>query len=70
MMKREFIKDWKGIVLGSIDTDTRTGDKTVKDFYGRVLGKYIKNQNVTKDFYGRLVGQGDQAVGLLFRKNK
>ena len=68
MIQRDIIKDWKGIVIGIIETNTITGDKTAKDFYGRVLGNYRKSQNVTKDFYGRLVGNGDQTMGLIYRK--
>lgn len=64
MIQKDRIKDWTGKIIGTIETDTVTGDKTVKDFYGRILGKYVKKQNVTKDFYGRLVAKGDQSAML------
>lgn len=66
-MKREPIKDWTGKILGFIDTDERTGDKTLRDFYGKIKGRYIKRLNVTRDFYGRQVAKGDQLVMLLNR---
>lgn len=70
MIQREKIKEWTGKVIGTIETDTVTGDKTVKDFYGRVLGKYIKKLNVTKDFYGRVVAKGDQSAMLFSLQKK
>lgn len=65
MIQREVIKDWRGRIIGFIETDSVTGDKTVKDFYGRIKGKYIKRLNVTRDFYGRQVAKGDQCPMLL-----
>ncbi len=69
MIQRDKIKDWTGKVIGSVETDTVTGDKTIKDFYGRILGKYVKKLNVTKDFYGRVVAKGDQS-SMLFSTQK
>jgi len=39
-------------------------DKVVRDFYGRILGRYDSNQDVTRDFYGRIVSKGDTSSGL------
>lgn len=64
-MSKEFVKDWTGKVIGSIDTQPN-GDKIVRDFYGRVKGTYVKRLNITKDFYGHQVGKGDQSMGLLY----
>lgn len=63
LLSTERIKNWRGRVIGQIDIYSN-GDKTVKDFYGRIKGKYIKSSNVTTDFYGRRIAQGDQC-GLL-----
>ena len=60
----ERITDFYGRCIGTIETDGR-GDKTVKGFYGRVLGYYEKNANVTKDFYGRILYHGDMSAALL-----
>lgn len=68
MINREIIKDWRGIIIGFIETDTVTGNKIAKDFYGRVVGRYNKRANVTQDFYCRQVAKGDQVVGMLYRK--
>ena len=60
------IKQLKQTKYSIAKTERKMIDKTVKDFYGRILGKYNKKLNVTKDFYGRLVAKGDQ-TGLLFK---
>jgi len=64
MNKKEFVKDFYGKIIGSIETDYQ-GNKIVRDFYGRQLGRYIKKQDLTRDFYGRIVARGDQCAMLL-----
>lgn len=64
MLKHEVIKDWTGKIIGYIETDY-TGNKIVRDFYRKVIGRYDKRQNVTRDFYGRSIAKGDQC-SLLF----
>lgn len=68
-MEKEFIRDFYGKILGSVETDNK-GDKTVRDFYGRILGYYDKANNVTRDFYKKIIGRGDQAVSLIYREKK
>lgn len=65
MTTKEIIRDFYGHRLGTIETNTLTGDKLVRDFYGKIRGRYIKRLNVTKDFYGKLVAYGDQCGMLL-----
>ena len=60
----ERITNFYNQCIGTIETDGR-GNKTVKDFYGRILGTYDKSMNVTKDFYGRILYHGDMAAALL-----
>lgn len=67
MIRREKIKNWQGKIIGFIDEDTTTGNKTARDFYGRILGRYTKRLNLTKDFYGRQVGRGDRLLMLINR---
>lgn len=68
MIERDKIKDWHGRIIGFVDTDSVTGNKVVRDFYGKILGKYNKKLNITQDFYGRLVSKGDRTLILLNRK--
>lgn len=63
-MTKEYIRDFYGRILGSIETDNQ-GNKLVRDFYGKVLGKYNKKDNTTRDFYGKIIARGDQASMLI-----
>jgi hypothetical protein len=67
LITKEKIKDRNGKIVGWIETD-HLGNKVAKDFYGKILGRYLKMPNLTKDFYGRIVAQGDATAGLLYRK--
>lgn len=64
-MEREPIKNWQGRIIGFLETDKRTGDQVLKDFYGRILGKYDSSLDITKDFYGRRVAKGNRIMMLL-----
>ena len=70
MLKKEKVRDWTGRIIGFIETDTITGNKIAKDFYGRMLGRYVKKFNTTQDFHGRLVAQGDATMGLIYKNLK
>ena len=67
MIQRETIKDFYNRIVGYIETDTVTGNKTGRDFYNRVVGYYNKNLNVTRDFYNRIVGRGDTLASLVMQ---
>lgn len=68
-MEKETIRDFWGRILGYIETDNK-GNKTVRNFRGRRLGTYDKENNVTRDFYGRILNRGDSAVSLIYREKK
>lgn len=68
MIERDKVKNWQGRIIGFIDTDTVTGNKVVRDFYGKILGKYNKKLNITQDFYGRQVAKGDRVAMFLNSK--
>ena len=51
MIQREKIKDWTGKIIGFIDTDTVTGNKVIRDFYGKITGKYNKKDICNQFFY-------------------
>lgn len=70
MIKKEKIYDWRGKIIGTIEEDTSTGNKLIRDFYGRIKGNYIKKLNITRDFYGIPVAKGDQLQMLLYNNKK
>ena len=64
-MKNEItIKNNKFQIIGYIETDEK-GNKTVLDFYRRVLGYYDASTDTTRDFYRRVIARGDAAAMLL-----
>ena len=68
IVDKQIIKDWRGKIIGYIETDNY-GNKIVRDFYRRILGRYDKKHDVTRDFYGRRVAKGDQCSMLLGRRD-
>lgn len=66
-VKKEMIKDGRGKIIGWIETD-HLGNKVVRDFYGKIKGRYKKVHNATFDFYGKIIAYGDTTAGLLYRK--
>ena len=67
LVNKECIRDRTGKIIGWVETD-HLGTKLVRDFYGKIKGRYKKTGNVTLDFYGRIVSYGDATAGLLYRK--
>ena len=61
------VRDFYGRIIGFIETQPN-GDKTYRDFYRRVVARYVKSSNKTVDFYGKVIGQGDIGAGLLYNK--
>ena len=67
-MAKQFIKDFYGRVIGSIE---EVGNKQIaRDFYGRILGSYNKTDNFTRDFYGRIIMRGNGLMGLIMGNKK
>lgn len=68
-MTRSPIKNEYGKIIGFIE-EQDNGDRTAKDFYGRILGKYHKDVNKTMDFYGKIIGKGDLTSALIWNSQK
>lgn len=67
MIRKQAIKEFSGRIIGWISEDTATGDKTLTDFSGVILGYYRKRRDVTTDYVGREIYQGDNLSALLPR---
>ena len=63
-MGRENIKDYSGRIIGSLETQSN-GDVIVRDAYGKILGRYDSNLDVTKDFYGKILFKGNMVTSLI-----
>lgn len=66
MIKEDKITDFYGHILGYVQTDTTTGNKTAYNFYRAILGKYDSRNNVTRDFYGKIISRGDTTTALVY----
>lgn len=64
-MAKEYVRDAWGVIKGSYEQQSN-GDIVVRDFHGRILGRYDAKQNVTRDFYGWIVAKGN-AIGMLIK---
>ena len=62
---KETIRNFGGSIIGYIETKSN-GDKTVTDFYGRILGRYDAATETTRDFYNRIIARGD-ICGIFFK---
>ena len=51
-------------IVGYIKEDAN-GNKTVTDFYRRLLGSYDADSDTVRDFYGKVIARGDVAAILL-----
>lgn len=60
----QVIKDFHGRIIGFIETDDQ-GNKTVRDYYRRILGFYNKKLNITQDFNKKVVATGDACASFL-----
>lgn len=63
-MAQTILRDKMGKIIATVDVDSH-GNKTLRDFYGHILGTYSPKFNLTKDFYGHIVGQGDVLTMLI-----
>jgi len=61
---KQAIREFSGVIIGYIDTASN-GDKTVTNYYGKILGYYKKSYDHTTDFYGKILYHGDMAAALL-----
>lgn len=66
-MQEETLRDFYGKIIGYVQTSSN-GDKVYRDFYRRIVARYIKASNKTVDFYGKILGYGDIGAGLLYKK--
>lgn len=64
-MGKEAVRDFSGKIIAWTE-EKSNGDIEVRDFYGRILGKYDAQCDVTRDFYGRIVARGDRH-GMLIK---
>jgi len=68
IQKTEIRNKWNQIIA-YVETDTSTGDKTLRNFYNQILGYYRASDDTTRDFYNMIITNGD-ALGTLIPTDK
>lgn len=61
----ELIRNEYGQIIAKVK-HLPNGDKEIRDFYGRLLGRYDSQSDCTRDFYGIMVAKGD-CLGMLIK---
>ncbi|MBQ5951469.1 MAG: hypothetical protein IJL66_04955 [Lachnospiraceae bacterium] len=64
MAETQNIYDYYRRRIGSIETDNY-GNKTARDFFGRIVGRYKKQQDITTDFFGTILTRGDTVASTI-----
>jgi len=59
------IKDFNGVILGYIWTDTITKNERATDLFGKILGFYNFKQDLTTDFFGKIIARGNILSSLI-----
>ena len=70
--KRQTIRKFGGLIVGFIESNSKTGEAQARDFYGKILGFYDPKwgaNGCTRDFYGKIIGEGNQLPGLIWDPN-
>lgn len=65
MITKQPIREFSGKIIAWVIVDSDTGDKTLTNFNGVILGYYRKNRDVTTDFYGKELSKGDTLTMLI-----
>lgn len=58
------LKDFYGRIYGYLDRQSN-GDVWAYDFRGRLVGKYLRSEDVTRDWYGHNVSTGNVVASLI-----
>jgi len=64
--EEQIIRNFQGVIIGRIYT-LHNGDKEVRDFSGKCLGRYIKARDITTTFTGKIIAHGE-ALSLLLKQ--
>lgn len=68
MLKKTYIRNSKGQILGSETSGVENGGTVVRDSHGKILGRASSKYHNTRDAHGRLVSNNTDAPGLLFER--
>ena len=64
---RGIVRDYRGVTLGTYESQRLTGKLVARDARGIMLGSYNSGLNETRDAKGRLIGKGNLLGAILLR---
>ena len=70
MLKKIYIRNGKGRIIGSETSGFENGDTVVRDSHGKILGRANSRYHNTRDAHGRLVSINTDDAGLLFEEHE
>ena len=62
--QRQVLKTFSGKIIGYIDMKSN-GDQELKNYTGIILGRYLKDKDVTQNYSGKILTQGNTLTMLL-----
>jgi len=68
MLKKTYIRNGKGQIIGSETSGFDNGDTVVRDSHGKILGRTSSRYHNTRDAHGRVVSINTDDPGLLFEE--
>ena len=70
MLKKEYVRDGKRRVIGSITTGFSDESSVVRDDDGHILGRTSDRFDTTRDAHGNLVSLNTSDPGLLIGRKR
>ena len=68
MLKKTYIRNGKGQIIGSETSGFDNGDTVARDSHGKILGRASSRFNTTRHAHGKLVSINTDDAGLLFEE--
>ena len=69
-LRKEYIRNGKNRVIGSVTTGFDDESSVVRDEEGHILGRTSNRFNTTRDAHGNLVSLNTSDPGLLINRKK
>jgi hypothetical protein len=70
MLKKDYVRDGEGRIIGSVTSGLSGGTSIVRDEKEQVIVRTSEQFHTTRDEHGKLVSGNSSDAGLLFRSKK
>lgn len=62
--QKEILRNFSGQIIGYIEISPN-GDQELKNYSGKILGRYVSNRNITQNWSGTILSYGNTLSMLL-----